>query len=517
MFTAFYPMIFTVSLFSLIAWFYFDGKKYLGGLFGKVFFGALIAYFVSVMSAADVVLQQKFFIMFRDLVVMASISAIMSLFKKNKMAFIAGTAVVFGLTQMFYVDILNKSFDKKLIPSNNAISISGNLPLSPDGELLVELKEATHFDQLKSIADKHHLKYKRAFTPKYKDLTDLDDFFVVDIPNNSKDKINNIIADLMDSGLVEYIEENETIDLDPMEITPLKNSKVKYQVNDPGVKQLWGFDAMNVSELYSYLKISNIKPKRKARVFILDTGVDGKHEDLKGNYKSHKSKYDRDGNGHGTHCAGIAGAVSNNKIGRASFSLKNEFVQISSIQVLRAFGGGTQKGIIDGMLEAADAGADVISMSLGGRSNPASRAAYTKAVKYCNKAGAIVVVAAGNSNMNAKDYAPANTPGVITVSAIDTLMNRASFSNYVDDVDFPIAAPGVAIYSSVPGNKYASFNGTSMACPYVAGLVGMMKSIKPSLTTKEAHKILKATGKKTKDTKKTGKLIQPGKAIMSMR
>ena len=102
-------------------------------------------------------------------------------------------------------------------------------------------------------------------------------------------------------------------------------------------------------------------------------------------------------------------------------------------------------------------------------------------MEYAAKKGAIVVVAAGNSNMNAKDYAPANTPGVITVAALDTNLNRASFSNFVQDLDQGIAAPGVAIYSSIPGNKYAAFNGTSMATPYVAGLVGLMKSLQPDL------------------------------------
>ncbi|MFT5834369.1 MAG: thermitase, partial [Cognaticolwellia sp.] len=106
-----------------------------------------------------------------------------------------------------------------------------------------------------------------------------------------------------------------------------------------------------------------------------------------------------------------------------------------------------------------------------------------------------------------------NTPGVITVSAIDEALNRAVFSNTVQDVAMGIGAPGVNVYSSIPNNGYDSWNGTSMATPYVAGLLGLMKSINPDLTTEEAYKILKETGIDTGDTDKTGKFIQPFNAV----
>lgn len=79
-----------------------------------------------------------------------------------------------------------------------------------------------------------------------------------------------------------------------------------------------------------------------------------------------------------------------------------------------------------------------------------------------------------------------------------------------------VAAPGQSIYSTIPGNKYASFNGTSMACPHVAGLVGILKSFAPDLSTKEAYRILDTTGSETTDTDLTGKLIQPYKAVAEL-
>jgi len=180
---------------------------------------------------------------------------------------------------------------------------------------------------------------------------------------------------------------------------------------------------------------------------------------------------------------------------------------------LNRSGGGTQNDIINGIITATDKGADVISMSLGARSNLARERAYKQAIAYANGNGAIVVVAAGNSNRNANTFSPANTQMAITVSAIDQNKNKANFSNYFTDMDYAIAAPGVDILSTVPGNGYKTNSGTSMAAPHVAGLLAVMKAIKPNLNTKEAIHILKSTGFETSDTQKTGKLINPTGAI----
>lgn len=198
-------------------------------------------------------------------------------------------------------------------------------------------------------------------------------------------------------------------------------------------------------------------------------------------------------------------------------ALNGDFVQITSVKVLSDQGVGSQKSIIGGIIKASDKKADVISMSLGGPNFGRRHKAYEEAIKYAQKSGAIVVVAAGNSNEDARKHIPAACKGVITVAAVDEKLNRASFSNYVTHLDMGIAAPGVNIYSTFPSNKYVSLNGTSMATPYVAGLLGVMKSVDPSLTTEKAYKILKETGINTKDTNKTGKFIQPNKVLEKLK
>jgi thermitase len=346
------------------------------------------------------------------------------------------------------------------------------------------------------------------FNPEEAKLTSLDEYFVVNIPAENLCKIDEITNRLLATGAVDYIEKNEVMRLSPV-ITADKGDMGKLSVNDPEASKLWGMEKMNLDELHEFLKkYKNAQEHRKVRIAILDTGVEAEHEDLRGAYVSLRPEYDYDKMGHGTHCAGIAAAVSNNGIGIASFAPSASFVEVTSVKVLSDQGWGTQEDIIKGIIFAADNGADVISMSLGGPSDDATQAAYEEAVRYANRKGAIVVVAAGNSDENAKYYAPANVNGVITVAALSNTLNKADFSNTVEDLKMGIAAPGVDIYSTFIKNEYKYLSGTSMATPYAAGLLGMMKWIKPDLTTEEAYEILHDTGLNTVAGKKTGRLIQ---------
>ena len=211
-----------------------------------------------------------------------------------------------------------------------------------------------------------------AFYPKDKDATDLDDSLLINVPPKYEHHLPKVKKALKNTGVVEWLEDNEEISVAPIEVQrTLPRINKKYGLNDPGVVNLWGFEEMKMDELYQLLK--NKKPVKKALIAILDTGVDARHEDLAANFVSTNEKYDYDKSGHGTHCAGIAAAVSNNNKGIASFSQSNAFVQVTSIKVLSDAGYGTQKMIIDGILEASDAGADVISLSLGGPSSDSNR------------------------------------------------------------------------------------------------------------------------------------------------
>ncbi len=508
MFSFLYSTGFLITALGLVFWFFYrDSAK--ARILNFLILGGLATYLFSVVFAgADT--GQKLWALFRDLIVLGLIAQVFNFLKKYPFVFFGTLILTLGGWFFYYKNIMKATFQPTAVIEN----FDAGVPLDENGELLIELKNGKDITALQSLAEKYDLNFQAAFQPKMADQTDLDDYFLINIPGQNTENLKEIEAALLKSGALDWLEENEIINLDPTESGASSSKSTRtYPVNDPGIARLWGFDKMEVDKLYKLIRQSGIKPQRKALIAILDTGVEGAHEDLKDNYFSLKKEYDNDPVGHGTHCAGIAGAVSNNGIGIASFSPDNQFVNITSIKVLNAGGRGTQQSIMKGIIEAADAGADVISMSLGGRSTRLSQKAYEDAVKYANKAGAVVVVAAGNSNDNAKYFSPANVPGVITVSAVDTLLNRAGFSNYVEDMKMGVAAPGVQIYSTTPGNNYAALNGTSMATPYVSGLVGIFKSINPKLDTKQVFKLLETTGGSTRDTPKTGKLIQPAAAI----
>ncbi|KPC73751.1 thermitase, partial [Thermoactinomyces vulgaris] len=173
----------------------------------------------------------------------------------------------------------------------------------------------------------------------------------------------------------------------------------------------------------------------------------------------------QDGNGHGTHCAGIAAAVTNNSTGIAGTAPK---ASILAVRVLNNSGSGTWTAVANGITYAADQGADVISLSLGGT---VGNSGLQQAVDYAWSKGSVVVAAAGNAGTTAPNY-PAYYSNAIAVASTDQNDNKSSFSTYGSWVD--VAAPGSSIYSTYPTSTYSSLSGTSMATPHVAGVAGLL-------------------------------------------
>lgn len=291
----------------------------------------------------------------------------------------------------------------------------------------------------------------------------------------------------------------------------LEKGKETSVSNDPLSHKMWHFDQLDYLAIHELLARNSEGIQQKTLIAILDTGVDHEHEDLARNFVSTDPNYNGDPMGHGTHCAGIAAAVSNNQIGISSLSPDEEHLSITSIRVLDKNGFGRKKNIAKGIMEAADNGAGVISLSLGGPSIQPEKL-YQKAVEYANKRNAIVVVAAGNAGRPAGDFSPANVKGVITVGATDLERKLTSFSNTPQGVDFFIAAPGKDIYSTLPGDRYEFFNGTSMATPLVASLVAILKSHNPELQTEEIYRILTQSGKSVSGEEEI-KMISPLNAL----
>lgn len=222
---------------------------------------------------------------------------------------------------------------------------------------------------------------------------------------------------------------------------------------------------LNISTSYEYATNG-----AAANVFVVDTGAQFDHPELKGRvFGVADGGFDAFGadaadyQGHGTHCSGtIAGLTTGISKG----------VSVYSVRVLDADGGGTSDTVIAGLNHVANSNKPnrIISMSLGGGRDDALNAAAEAAVK----AGVLVVVAAGNENQDACNVSPASAPSAVTVGASNKADVRAGFSNYGSCVD--IFAPGVGIYSSTIPSTYATWSGTSMATPHVAGVAARLWS-----------------------------------------
>ena len=206
---------------------------------------------------------------------------------------------------------------------------------------------------------------------------------------------------------------------------------------------------------------------------------------------------------HGTHVAGTIAAVTNNAVGVAGTAFNAKVVPV---RVLGRCGGYTSDiadaivwasgGTVSGVPANANP-AEVINMSLGGSGTCSTT--YQNAINGAVSRGTTVVVAAGNSAANVSGSVPANCANVVAVAATTSAGAKASFSNYGTGID--VSAPGQSILSTLnsgtttPGSaSYASYNGTSMASPHVAGVVALMQSVAPTaLTPATVEATLKST------------------------
>ncbi len=245
--------------------------------------------------------------------------------------------------------------------------------------------------------------------------------------------------------------------------------------NDPQAWKQWGHTKIRTREGWDIGRGST-----SVKIAIVDSGVDFGHPDLRYRYAGgwdfvNGDATPDDGNGHGTHVAGIAAATGNNAVGVVGVGW---YSKILGVKVLDSRGDGTEAGVSKGIRWAADKGAAVINLSLGG---PEYSRTLADAVSYAQGKGALVVAAAGNDGSNVATY-PASFPGVVGVAATNRADTDAWYSNYGSYVD--ISAPGGSsdpnrpqdgIYSTLPGNRYGFIDGTSMASPFVAGAAAVIK------------------------------------------
>ncbi|MEA5506624.1 S8 family peptidase [Halotia wernerae UHCC 0503] len=244
--------------------------------------------------------------------------------------------------------------------------------------------------------------------------------------------------------------------------------------NDQYYSKQWNLHKIGVEGAWNQTKGSGVT------VAVIDTGIT-KVRDLQETkfVKGYDFVNDRetanDDHGHGTHVAGTVAQSTNNNYGVAGIAYE---ANLMPLKVLSAYGGGTVADIAEAIKFAADNGADVINMSLGGGGESQL---MKQAIEYAHKKGVAIIAAAGNENVNGASY-PARYPYVIGVSAVGPDGEKAPYSNFGAGVD--ISAPGGSeagsiLQETIDENGQGVFlglQGTSMASPHVAGVAALIKA-----------------------------------------
>jgi subtilisin family serine protease len=226
----------------------------------------------------------------------------------------------------------------------------------------------------------------------------------------------------------------------------------------------WGLAAYRVPEQWKATRGQGV------RVAVLDTGVDADHPDLIGAVEdacdfTGSPHGTNDAQGHGTHVAGTIGARRNE---RGVIGVAPE-CRLLVAKVLGDDGSGTSDEVARGIDWAVGADADVLSLSLG---SPDASVAIEKAIERAVVAGRFVICAAGNDGRDDAVNYPARWESTIAVGAVDRFGQLARFSSRGPELD--ICAPGADVLSTFPDGRYAKLSGTSMATPFVTGIVALM-------------------------------------------
>lgn len=263
-------------------------------------------------------------------------------------------------------------------------------------------------------------------------------------------------------------------------------------VNDPRYTEQWYLDHLNMEEAW---RLMDSVPCSPVKVAVIDSGIDLYHQDLNANTDPSscvnsvttdypKTDIDFSPNGHGTHIAGIVGAVTGN--GQGVAGLTNNYAKISAIQchdgkkMLSSY-------VVNAIQYAIKTDADIINLSMGtSQADPL----LEKAMQSAYDAGILIVCSAGNEGTDRKHYPSAYSTGIGVIATGKNGLKRGD-ANYGTD-NF-ISAPGDQILNTLPDGRYGYLGGSSMSAGVVSGVAAAVLSVNPSLSVEEVKQILAET------------------------
>ena len=400
---------------------------------------------------------------------------------------------------------------------------SNNQPLAASDSIIVVFKQGVGKTERQQIMKKYgvSLRYadKEGFDARSRQLLD-GRIAELSIPKGvSRD---GLIKQLSRHQAIEVAEPNYLLHA-------IENSEVVIP-NDPRFSELWGMHntgtggGVNDADIDAPEAWELTKGSHDVVVGVIDTGTDYNHPDLAANIWTNPNEIasngidddnngviddvhgfsavnnngnPMDGQGHGTHVAGSIGASGDNATGVVGV---NWNVTMIPCQFLGADGSGTTAGAIacinyfTNLKQNHGVNVRLTSNSWGGGG---FSQALSDAIQAGNDAGILFIAAAGNDadNSDQTPHYPSsyNLPGIISVASTDRSDNLSSFSTY-GAVSVDLGAPGSAILSTTPNNTYASYSGTSMATPHVAGAAALVWSLNPELTIAEMKTLLMDSG-----------------------
>lgn len=315
---------------------------------------------------------------------------------------------------------------------------------------------------------------------------------LVDVSDEDKEMV---IHELMNDDNVLLVEEDFEMYKSPaIEEQQQQHSAGNLRRSLEEEVQQYGNRLIQADEIWSTV---SSQPNRyintPVKVCIIDTGYNIDHEDLP---KTGVTQTDvgygssfLDKDGHGTHCAGVIGAIGGNQRGVVGVNPDATKFSFHIVKALNDDGVGTASAVLRAIQGCIDNGSKIISMSIGGGPNSEIfRDEYERAYNE----GVLLVSASGNQGKSVHDY-PASYATVISVGGVDRYGNRADFSNYSDQLE--LMGPGVSIKSTY-ADGYRSLSGTSMATPFVAGAFALVWGYFPDCSNHQMRNVFARTARR---------------------